>query len=390
MDHKKDDVLGYDIENTDISDTREVTVKCNGKRFRILMELAKGCYGNCSGCSQSIISRNLAPIAFEKLELALAAFIPVINSKEIRTTVVNYGVGDYFIYQPEDLQRLSFITRAFFDQLHTQRNVISLSTSLLSKPDKIEEKARAILSHLHPTQIVFEAVIDPERLEENYDTYVSNLEGLTRIFPFFDVVVNIHTGLTKNQAAVVHRFAQHQKTLNLDIQYAINKDNLQRVAINPDDFEFGARLFELFEQSQELEKITLSVNEAKADANGLVLPMLDKLISDSLNERVLVNIDTGLCYPVGFAFGDILLDERFDHPSIGYVHDGVYHPDPRAHQKMLKHALKNSQKTVCQSCPHQTQCHGSGYGYYQNFSDTVCNNPGRLLFKKADAIFLQN
>jgi hypothetical protein len=380
----KDDALGYNIEDTNIRNTREVTIKCNGKRFRILMELAKGCYGNCSGCSLSTIEKGApAPLPFDKIETALGAFVPVIRAKNIRTTIVNYGVGDYFLYDANDLEQLSKITRLFFEQLQTQRNVISLSTSLLSRPEKMEEKAKAITKYLHRSQIVFDAVVDPERLNEHFDTYTKNLEGLTAVFPFFDVVVNVHKGMTPAQAESVLAFSRHAKVLNLDVQYALGKDNTYRVELTPEEFTPFYRVLERgFANRQEEEKLSLSLNEGLADTELGLTDLLSQLIDQSLQERVLVDVDSGHCFPVGFGFGDILLDERYYHPAIGTIVNGVYHPEQKAKIKMMRYLLERAENPVCQNCSKRVACYGTGYGYYQAFNTTTCVNPGRdVIFK---------
>jgi hypothetical protein len=382
----KDDVLGYDIESTDVIQTREVTVQSNGKRFRILMELAKGCYGNCSGCSLSTTERNVPPpIDLAKVKAQLKAFISVINEKKhLRTTVVNYGVGDYFLFDENTLEGLASVTRQFFAQLNTQRNVISLSTSLLSKPEKMAEKVARIKKHLHPTQVLFDAVIDPERIKEHFDAYTRNLTGLTDAFAFVDVVVNVHKGLTEENAYWVHQFARHAKVLNLDIQYAVHKDNRYRVQINPDEFEpFWKALWSAFEAEQASEKITLSMTDPIVDDELSLPDLIHKNVVLGLDERVLVDQNDQV-WAVGFGFGDVLLDERFNVAPVGHIQSGRLVWDTKGIHKLERALLNQANSAVCASCEHVKKCYGTGYGWYQLQTDTpgICGNPARLVFER--------
>lgn len=385
----KDSVLGYDIESTDVIQTREVTVKCNGKRFRILMELAKGCYGNCSGCSLSTTERNAPPpIDLAKVKAQLQAFVPVINEKtHLRTTVVNYGVGDYFMFDEDTLEGLASLTRQFFDQLHTQRNVISLSTSLLSKPKKMAEKVARIKKHLHPTQVVFDAVIDPERIKDHFGAYSRNLTGLTDTFAFVDVVVNVHKGLTEENAHWVHQFARHAKVLNLDIQYAVHKDNRYRVQVSPDEFApFWQALWTKFKEENASEKIALSMTDPVVDDELSLPELIQKNIAIGLDERVLVD-NQNQVWAVGFGFGDVLLDERFSVQPVGHIVDGALVWNTKGIRGLERALLNQANTPVCASCEHVKQCYGTGYGWYQLQTDTpaVCGNPSRVFFKQLKA-----
>jgi hypothetical protein len=386
-----DATIGYDIENHDVSSTREVTVQCNGKRFRILMELAKGCYGNCGGCSLSTVDRGTPPpFDLAKIKEHLFAFIPHIKSKKnLRTTVVNYGVGDYFLHDAKDLEALAALTRGFFDELPTARNVISLSTSLLTKPHKMEEKVRAITRHLHPTQVVFDAVLDPERMESHFDQYRENLSGLTKHFPFVDVVVNLHSGVNEMQAAQIHQFATHASVLNLDMQYALNNTNGYRVQMEQGEFEvFWRRLWVDFKGEGALQKITLSVNEPLVDQDMPLKDLIVAQLQSGAEERVLVD-GNGLVHAVGFGFGDVLLDERQDLPPIGEIKNGVFEP---RHQWWMPHTmalLKQSMSAPCRVCEHVKTCHGTGYAWYQRMSEghnKACQNPAKVFFDMRGAV----
>jgi hypothetical protein len=385
---KKDSAIGYDMVETDVQKTRAVTVQCNGKRFRILMELSKGCYGNCSGCSLSTTERKSPQgLDFEKIKKHLWAWLPHIQSNpELRTTVVNYGVGDYFLFDAVDLECLSWITREFFDALPTQRNVISMSTSLLTKAHKMEDKVKAIQKHLHPTQVVFDAVIDPERLTEHGESYRENLAGLTSKFPFVDVVVNAHQGLTEHMAKQVHAFASDAKVLNLDIQYAVHKDNLYRVRVDAEAFTpFWSALWTAFHQNESQEKITLSVAKPVVDEGMSLVDLISRQVEDSIQERVLVQ-DDGRVFMDGFGFGDVLLDERYEAPHIGIIEEGVFKANRTGVNKLKAMLYRVAQGRECQSCQHQKKCYGTGFGWYQKHAPNVheCHNPAKVWFETLD------
>ena len=186
--------INYNIDDHDINTAREVTIKCNGKRFRILLELVTSCFGNCTGCSLSYTDRRkLEPeMSIEQIQKTLTYFIPIINNKkELRTTVVNLGTGDYFLMPEEFLEQLFKTIRVFFDQLNTPRNVMTISTSLFLSEEKMLTKIKAITKHLHTSQFAIDGVVDPFLLAIHYDRYVTNYKALTKHFPFFDLVINI-------------------------------------------------------------------------------------------------------------------------------------------------------------------------------------------------------
>ena len=116
--------IDYNVDDCSISRARDVTIKCNGKRFRVFLEVVTSCFGNCTGCSLSYSDRRtLAPeMTIEKIQEILTYFIPIINSKEnLRTSVLNLGTGDYFLMETDFLEKLFKTVRIYFDNLDNRR-----------------------------------------------------------------------------------------------------------------------------------------------------------------------------------------------------------------------------------------------------------------------------
>lgn len=386
----KEERLGYSIEETNLDKTRAVTENCDGHRFRVIVELAKGCYGNCLGCAMSNIEKKKPePLNVTKLKEYLGAFIPVVNNKpDVLTTIVNYGIGDYFLYDEDSFDALAEATRWFFDQIKTERNVISISTSLLSKPENMKEKAARVRKHLAPTQVIFDAVIDPERLEEHFDNYTKNLELLTSYFSFVDVAINIHKGLTPKDAFWLHKFTSQRQVLNLDIQYAVNNTNSYRVQTNPDDFRgFWETLWELFEKDNDEKRLSLSLSSPQIDDEMSIPELIKKATDAAFDERVLVDLEGNVWF-VAYGLGDIFVDKKFTVPGIidvqpiGKIENGIYIQNPQTRRTLERAMLKASSGEECRDCEYVKYCYGTGYGWYHIHSEDLntCGNPAKVCF----------
>lgn len=418
--------IGYSKNVTDINKTREVTVKCNGKRFRLFLEIAQGCYGNCLGCSLSMIDRkeSIPSFTIEQIKKTFDYFIPIINNKDnLRTTVINFGVGDYFLLKNNYLEELAKETNSFFSQLTTIRNVISLTSTLLTIPEKMEEKLQILCKYLHPTQIIIDSVIDPSRLKTDYDKYSTNLNYIKTIFPFFDLAINIHSDLTKEDAQLLAKFVNEHHILNLDIQYAINNTNYYRVKI--DQLKFEEFFFTLKEQINDKNALDLSISQPEIDDNLTIQEAIENHAHNMLKERVYVD-NKGDIYPLEFAYGDLILDNRFSFPPIGNINDNyinnnnvnyhqqehkVVHLSPSLKSNMtlnntdnklefdqikIDKMFKNGEmiiqrelykiylkNTVCHHCNYKLKCYSSGYSFYNKYSKdkTICDNIGKNLYE---------
>ena len=142
--------INYDINSRDISEARELILKSDGTRFRIFLEIVTSCLGNCTGCSLSYIhKREFNPeIEIKKVQEILNYFIPIINSKNNLTSVVNLGTGDYFMMDEDYLDGLFKTIRIFFDQLKTPRNILTVSTSLFLSEEKMKSRLEIGRAHV--------------------------------------------------------------------------------------------------------------------------------------------------------------------------------------------------------------------------------------------------
>lgn len=374
--------IDYDLYSTSIESNREVTKQCNGKRFRILMEIAKGCYGNCEGCSLSSIDRKESNPSMEiaMIKRVFDYFVPIINAKKhIRTSVVNFGVGDYLILQDDFLDDLFKETNNFFNSLNIPRNVLTVSTSLLLNSEKMNKKLEIMTRHLHPNQFAFEIIIDPFRLVKNRENYTKNLKDLNKMFPFFDIVINISDGLTAQHARELVSFVKDNNVLNVDFQYAINNTNDYRVKIDQDKFD---SFMNVFHDELGGEMVDLSISQPSNSLDGLIIEEMEKHADDILNERYFID-HKGAIFPMGFAFGDIILDGRYGFKPIGHIDTPLNYITAKAEiVNYLKTLfLKNK---VCQTCEFNNKCYGTGYGFYNNFATNKkeCQNLGLSIFKK--------
>jgi radical SAM protein with 4Fe4S-binding SPASM domain len=376
--------LNYNINDLSIENAREVTVKCNGKRFRIFLELVTSCYGNCSGCSLSFIDKTkISPsMDISQIQKTLNYFVNIINNKtDLRTTVINLGTGDYFMMSDDYLLSLFKSIRIFFDKLNTIRNVLTFSTSLSLPQEKIKSKLEIMTKYLHKSQFAVEAVIDPARLEKDYSRYLTNLNDITKYLPFFDVVLNISNSLKPEHGKILASFLKESNCLNFDIQYAINNTNYYRVKIEPKIFNaFIDNLYvNLGSEIKDIYELSITIPTQKEQYN--IYHSLMEHAKYIVKERLAVKAN-GNIYPLGFAYGDIILDERFDFPSIGNINHDF--DENLAVQKIFDYLnlLLNKNKK-CLSCEFLSQCYGTGYSFYNKFDKTnSCENIGRIVFEK--------
>lgn len=379
--------IDYDIEDRDLEKAREVTIKCNGKRFRIFLEVVTSCFGNCTGCSLSYSDRRkLEPeMPLEQIQKTLSYFVPIINKKEhLRTTVLNLGTGDYFLMSNEFLESLFKSVRIFFDQLDTPRNVLNVSTSLFLSEAKMLDKIDVIKKHLHETQFAIEGVVDPLLLEVHYERYVTNYRALIKHFPFFDLVVNISNGVNPSHIKLMAEFLKEMGILNFDLQYAINNTNTYRVKTSQENF--NGIMNSIYEVLGSNTKNILELSIAMPSANKLesdtsIFDEMKNHAKEIVRERVMVK-PNGDIFPIGYGYGDILLDERFDFQKIGTIYE-PYDEEKAANQifNYLKNLfLKNK---ACHTCEYNKLCYSTGYAFYNKFNaPTKCENVGRIIFEK--------
>lgn len=377
--------IDYNVDDCSISRARDVTIKCNGKRFRVFLEVVTSCFGNCTGCSLSYSDRRtLAPeMTIEKIQEILTYFVPIINSKEnLRTSVLNLGTGDYFLMETDFLEKLFKTVRIYFDNLDTPRNVLTISTSLFLNEAKMQTKIDAITKHLHPGQFAVEGVVDPLALTNHYDRYVQNYKSLIKYFPFFDLVVNISKDVKREHIRRMSEFLTEMGILNFDLQYALNKTNTYRVKTSKE--QFGELMDEIYDvlgdKANELLEISIAMPEKDKESTS-VFDEMKKNAKEIMRERVLVKAD-GKIYPIAFGYGDIFLDERYDFDAVG----SIYEPwdEDKSSEKIFNFAKKIfvSHKQ-CHTCQYNKQCYGTGYCFYNKFDEgKMCENVGLPMFKR--------
>ena len=318
-------LINYNIDSQDITEARELTIKSNGKRFRILLEIVTSCFGNCTGCSLSYTDRkNIKPvISIEKIQEILSYFVPIIREKkELITSVVNLGTGDYFMMDEKFLEDLFKSIRIFFDHLHTVRNILTVSTSLFLSEEKMKSRLEIMSRYLHPTQFAIDGVVDPFMLEKHYDRYLNNYKALTKTFPFFDLVLNLSNEITPEHILLMKKFLKELNILSFDIQYALNNGNTYRVKTNQDKIAqvFEAVYKELGEETKQLVELNLAMPDTKEDGQTIFEEMLSHARYIA-KERVMVN-NKGEIYPIGFGYGDIILDKRYNfNKPIGSIYE---------------------------------------------------------------------
>lgn len=377
--------IDYNIDDCSVPKAREVTIKCNGKRFRIFLEIVTSCFGNCTGCSLSYNDRrNLTPeMSIEQVRKTLNYFVPIVNSKEnLRTTVVNLGTGDYFLMDEPFLEELFKSVRLFFDSLNTPRNVLTISTSLFLNEAKMASKIGAIKKHLHGSQFAVEGVVDPLALINHYERYVENYKSLIKHFPFFDLVVNISKDVEPIHIKRMSEFLTEMNILNFDLQYAINKTNTYRVKTSQKSFsDLMDTIYDVLgEKAHDLLEISIAMPEKNKDSTTVFEEMM-KNAREIMRERVMVK-SNGDIYPIGFGYGDIFLDDRFDFKRVGTI-DSEW--DEEYGAKLIFEFLKSIylKHRECHTCEYSKQCYGTGYAFYNIFNETKsCENVGLNVFKR--------
>lgn len=375
--------INYDINSRDISEARELILKSDGTRFRIFLEIVTSCLGNCTGCSLSYVhKREFSPeIDIKKVQEILNYFIPIINSKDNLTSVVNLGTGDYFMMNEDYLDGLFKTIRVFFDQLKTPRNILTVSTSLFLSEEKMKSRLDIMSKYLHPTQFAIDGVIDPLVLEKHYDRYLKNCIALKKVFPFLDLVLNLSNAIEIKHVELMKKFLKELDLLSFDIQYALNKTNVYRVKTSPEKIE---EIFLDVENSfsddfSDLVLKNVAVPTTKGETT--VMEEIKMQAKEIAKERVMVNAK-GDIYPIAFGYNDILLNENYDFPPVGNIKE-PYDEELVAQkiEKYLTNIFYENKK--CVVCEYSKLCYSTGYAFYNKFSNPKeCENVGRYIFKK--------
>lgn len=367
---------------------RQQTQESNNKRYRIFLEVVTSCFGNCSGCALSYTARkNLNPdISVQQIQDIFKYFIPIINNKpNITTTNLVLGTGEYFLMNEDFLNNLFKEVNLFFKQLKTPINVLAVSSAMLMSEEKIIDKIMAIKNNLDVNQLAIEGVIDPLLLEVHYDRYLRNYNDMIKHFPLFDLVVNLSDGLKPHNLDLLNKLLSEMEVFNVDVQYQINGDNHYRVKTSPENFTNCMNHIYSNLKDKHTEVIDMSIAlpmPVVEEDEFTVFDYIKKNAKSSLEERILVK-GNGNLYPVGTAYGDILLDERYGFKPIGNISKPIDFDS--AENEIFKY-MKNIflKKPVCHICEHNKQCYGSGYSFYNKFTiGKDCDNVGLFAFNRA-------
>lgn len=395
------DFLTEEKEKNDFLDKldkkREGVLNYDGHRHRLFLEIVTACYGNCTGCALSSLSKEHSEprMSIEMVREALAYFRKVIQSKEnIKVSDVNLITGDYFLMPVEYIDKLFAELKVHFDIMHDyygylKQPKVTFTTSALKNVYKCKGHFDAMLKYFEPHDFAVEAVIDPLVLDTNYKRYVVNLNEIQNVMPYVDILLNLHSGVKQRHFDKLKRFMDDFKLVNLEIQYAINGDNDYRVKTGQK--HVGDLINDIINHCRGrrggLHVVTQSLSfPAMHDDNIFELTKLAaKLL---VEERAFVNHD-GAIYPVAFGYGDILLDSRYGFPK----KFSIYQPyDEEGLIKEVQKYLLNlyKGKSACHTCEFVKDCYTTGYAFYNRFDTDkhVCENVGRNILELSRTNFL--
>lgn len=350
------------------------------KRHRLFIEIVTACFGGCHGCSLTIEARKRTKpeMDLDMVKSIFKYFEPVLNQKDCSTSVVNLGTGDYFMMDVDYIDGLFGLVRNFFDNTKQPRKVVTFTTSLFLSVDRCDKHIQAMLKHVGKDQISIESVIDPFLLDKKFDRYLKNIRAIRERIPFFDLVINFNNAIEKEHVESINRFIVDSGISNIELQYPVNTDSLHRVKANGRHIGEMVNLIRDGLAKNNIEPMILEYSMAKlTKTEGDVFSQIRRLAEFTAKERTVVN-KHGDIYPMGFALGDILLDDRFGFSGCG----SIYEPySEKRIAKVIEKFLINVflKKQVCQECDMARDCYGSGYAFYNYFDKTkdTCENVGR-------------
>lgn len=373
-----------------------------GKRFKILIETATGCFGQCPGCAftkdeksqfQPKIPPERLPAMFSRLAELLDYRTPGAIVKPYETTVINYGGSEHFIYDDDYLGELFKNTASFFDSVNTNRNVLAFSSSGLMNPDKMHARSRQMLKWLNKDQFVVDFVIDLARFDKLADKYQKSFDFFKENFGFVDLAVNIEAGSDLRDWKRFSRFVEQNGILNVDLVYALNKNNFRRVAAD------SSVIFDVYEtvvanttQGKSLFDLhgLLRLNDRRDDAleEATINDACDLAAENILNDALFVNSDFDVFPALFVIFADVPLNERLEIEPVGNLFDMDFKEKFVKYRSYLsktlfKTFLKNEQ---CFECELAKQCHLTGSPLLNRYlyaegekisSPELCKNPVR-------------
>lgn len=373
------------MTNRTIEDFRKEAVyySTKGKRFKFLLETVIGCFGSCPGCAftkderlsfrQPVMPAQDLPKLFDRMRHLVEyrdGYNGMALGGEYETTVINFGAGEHFIYDDEYLGILFEQTAKFFEEVPTKRNVLAFSSSGLMNTDKMHEHSRTMLSHLKKEQFVVDFVIDLARFDMLQSRYKKSFDFFIENFGFVDLAINIEKDSSVRDWEAFCKFVDEHGILNVDLVYAINGNNQQRVAIAADDF------FNVYERIIKHTKGGMSL----FDMNGFLrikhneeqfnaqleqqdfMEIVRKSATNILSDAIFIDSDFNAS-PVMFGiFADVAFNERFGWKPVGNIFDDNFDKTWRDYSKTLTKKLMHAYATSkqCGECSFVKQCYMTG------------------------------
>lgn len=347
------------------------------KRFKILIESVTGCYGSCLGCAftesdrmqlKPLIPKEKLHAMFARLQELLDYTKPESIIDKYDTTVINFGGSEHFVYDNDYLGHLFNETSHFFNSVQTKRNVLAFSSSGLLNIDKMEKRSMDMVKSLDRDQFVVDMVIDLNRFDQLKERYQNSFNFFQEKFGFLDIAVNIESFSDTKDWKAFCNFIDQNGILNIDLVYAVNKNNLHRVPIEShkifeiyknviDNTKQGKSLFDLHNQLRIKDK-SYYENTEKTDFNMICKETAKNILNDAIFVDHNFNV-----FPVLFVlFADVPLNERVNNKPIGNLFDVDFKEKyqkyyAELYKKLLKISISSPQ---CADCPIMKSCYQTG------------------------------
>lgn len=348
-----------------------------GKRFKILIETVTGCYGSCLGCAfteddrkklNPLFPKEVLPKLFARLNYLLNYENNDSLVKEYDTTVINFGGSEHFVYSPDYLGELFDNTSLFFKNVKTKRNVLAFSSSGLLNVEKMNNKSVEMVKSLEKNQFVVDLVIDMNKFHLHKDRYQKSFDYFIENFGFVDLAINIESYSDQRDWSSFCEFVDQNGVLNVDLIYAINNNNLNRVPIQSSKIfdiyknivlntKQGKGLFDISNHLR-LKEDSFYDNLEKTEFIELVDSVSSKLLEDAIFIDNKFNV-----YPVLFLmFADIPLNDRLGFDPIGNIFDEDIANKFLSYKNSIKAKLLKSYSNSphCTKCPIFKSCYQTG------------------------------
>jgi hypothetical protein len=409
-----------DLEKIDDFRKQALYYSQAGKRFKILIETVTGCFGSCPGCAftaedkskfQPLIPPSELPRLFNRLTELLDYRTENSIISEYQTTVINYGGSEHFIYDNDYLGELFKETAVFFNNVNTKRNVLAVSSSGILSPKKMHDRSREMIKYLDKDQYVIDFVIDLSKFDKFKQRYQNSLDFFKENFGFVDLAINIESLSDSRDWKAFCDFLDQNGILNVDLIYALNKNNTHRVPLE------AKKIFNIYET------IVLNTKNGKSlfDLHGLlriknnqehddmILEQLSiqevcrKSAHNILKDAIFINAEFNVFPALFVIFADVPLNERVNLKPIGNIFDSDFKQkfinyENDLYKLLLKTSVKSPQ---CGNCDLIKDCYQTGAPLLNQYLNEFkghkillaedCQNPVRpfLLAKKQNYLILK-